>query len=102
MITAQQARGNAMMKVPTIEKLLENANKEIEGSSKRGYHYCKPFQIPIDYYKEIGIWNKEVEQAYYSNVKQAIKQLEQLGFSIHVPKTIIRRKPKYEETIIRW
>lgn len=102
MITAQQARDNAMVKIPTIEKLLQNANKEIEGSSKRWYHYCKPFQVPIDYYKEIGKWDKEVTETYYRNVKQAIEQLEQLGYSIHVPKTIIRRKPKYEETIIRW
>lgn len=101
MITAQQARENVYNHYNhPINKLLANALEEIESKSEEGLSSCKPFSIS---YKKTKIFGTlEHLDAFRSSMIETIEQLELLGYSIHVPKTIIRRKPKYEEAIIRW
>ena len=105
MITAQQAREKCLSKLPTIETMIPKISREILGQSVAGYHWCKPFtyyKIKYSSWIEQEEYDKEELKIIQSRIKQVIKYLEQQGYSIHVPKTIIRRKPKYEKTIIRW
>ena len=101
MITAQQARGNldSCYNYPT-NKLLIDVLEEIESRSKGGLNSCRPFSVSYETIKIFGTLKQL--STFRESMIEVIEQLEQLGFSIHVPKTIIRRKPKCEETIIRW
>ena len=101
MITAQQARDNLNNRYDySANKLLADTLEEIESSSKGGLNSCRPFSVSYEVIKIFGTL-KQLD-AFRSSMIETIEQLEQLGYSIHVPKTIIRRKPKYEETVIRW
>lgn len=105
MITVQQARDNYKINIPTIEGIIGQADRTIKSRSKAGYGYCKPFEYYRFRYDETFLkeeWDKKDKEIIHSRIKQVNKYLTQLGYSVHVPKRLFSRKPKYEETIIRW
>ena len=103
MITAQQARDNYdnhFSNNYATSKLFLATMEEIKSKSKGGLRSCKPFAVDYEMISLFGTIKQL--SAFRESMIEVIKQLKELGYSVHVPKKLFSRKPKYEETIIRW